>query len=48
MSSLIDVIVPVGQAEGTESVVSTWFKSVGDAVTENEPLLEISTDMVNM
>jgi 2-oxoglutarate dehydrogenase E2 component (dihydrolipoamide succinyltransferase) len=48
MSSLIDVIVPVGQAEGTESVVSTWFKSVGDAVTENEPLLEISTDKVNM
>jgi 2-oxoglutarate dehydrogenase E2 component (dihydrolipoamide succinyltransferase) len=40
--------VPVGQAEGTESVVSTWFKSVGDSVSENEPLLEISTDKVNM
>ncbi len=48
MSSLIDVAVPVGQAEGTESVVSTWFKAVGDQVTENEPLLEISTDKVNM
>jgi 2-oxoglutarate dehydrogenase E2 component (dihydrolipoamide succinyltransferase) len=48
MPSLIDVIVPVGQAEGTESVVSTWFKSVGDSVNENEPLLEISTDKVNM
>ncbi len=48
MSSLIDVTVPVGQAEGTESVVSTWFKAVGDQVTENEPLLEISTDKVNM
>jgi 2-oxoglutarate dehydrogenase E2 component (dihydrolipoamide succinyltransferase) len=48
MAKLIDVIVPVGQAEGTESVVSTWFKSVGDAVAENEPLLEISTDKVNM
>jgi 2-oxoglutarate dehydrogenase E2 component (dihydrolipoamide succinyltransferase) len=48
MSKLIDVTVPVGQAEGTESVVSTWFKSVGDRVTENEPLLEISTDKVNM
>ena len=48
MPSLVDVIVPVGQAEGTESVVSTWFKSVGDVVTENEPLLEISTDKVNM
>jgi 2-oxoglutarate dehydrogenase E2 component (dihydrolipoamide succinyltransferase) len=48
MPNLVDVTVPVGQAEGTESVVSTWFKSVGDAVTENEPLLEISTDKVNM
>ena len=48
MSSLVDVTVPVGQAEGTESVVSTWFKAVGDTVTENEPLLEISTDKVNM
>ncbi|HEX6575002.1 MAG TPA: 2-oxo acid dehydrogenase subunit E2 [Gemmatimonadaceae bacterium] len=48
MAKLVDVIVPVGQAEGTESVVSTWFKSVGDAVAENEPLLEISTDKVNM
>ena len=48
MPKLVDVTVPVGQAEGTESVVSTWFKSVGDTVTENEPLLEISTDKVNM
>jgi 2-oxoglutarate dehydrogenase E2 component (dihydrolipoamide succinyltransferase) len=48
MPKLLDVIVPVGQAEGTESVVSTWFKSVGDSVSENEPLLEISTDKVNM
>ena len=48
MPTLVDVTVPVGQAEGTESVVSTWFKAVGDAVAENEPLLEISTDKVNM
>jgi len=48
MSSMVDVAVPVGQAEGTESIVSTWFKSVGDDVSENEPLLEISTDKVNM
>ena len=48
MAKFVDVIVPVGQAEGTESVVSTWFKSVGDSVSENEPLLEISTDKVNM
>ena len=48
MPSLVDVIVPIGQAEGTESVVSTWFKSVGDTVAENEPLLEISTDKVTV
>ena len=48
MANLVDVTVPVGQSEGTESVVSTWFKSVGETVTENEPLLEISTDKVNM
>lgn len=48
MANLVDVTVPVGQAEGTESVVSTWFKSVGELVTENQPLLEISTDKVNM
>jgi len=48
MASLVDVTIPIGQAEGTESIVSTWFKAVGDEVTENEPLLEISTDKVNM
>ncbi|MEP6509432.1 MAG: biotin/lipoyl-containing protein, partial [Gemmatimonadales bacterium] len=48
MANLVDVTVPVGQAEGTESVVSTWFKAVGDEVAANEPLLEISTDKVNM
>lgn len=48
MSDSVDVTIPVGQAEGTESLVSMWFKAVGDEVTENEPLLEISTDKVNM
>ena len=48
MAELLDVTVPVDQSEGTESVVSTWFKSVGETVTANEPLLEISTDKVNM
>jgi 2-oxoglutarate dehydrogenase E2 component (dihydrolipoamide succinyltransferase) len=48
MAKLVDVTAPVGQAEGTESVVSTWFKAVGDMVSENEPLLEISTDKVNV
>lgn len=48
MATSVDVLMPSGQSEGTESFVSTWFKSVGEKVTENEPLLEISTDKVNM
>ncbi len=47
-ANIVDVMMPSGQSEGTESVVATWFKAVGDKVTENEPLLEISTDKVNM
>jgi 2-oxoglutarate dehydrogenase E2 component (dihydrolipoamide succinyltransferase) len=45
---MVDVIVPTEQSEGTESVISLWFKSVGDKVVENEPLLEVSTDKVNV
>lgn len=48
MAATVDVKMPSDQSEGTESVVSTWFKAVGDHVTENEPLLEIATDKVNM
>jgi len=48
MAELVDVAVPTDQAEGTEMVVGTWFKRIGDAVTENEPLLEINTDKVTV
>ncbi len=48
MSDLVDVKLPADQAEGTESVAGTWFKAVGDAVTRDEPLLEISTDKVTV
>lgn len=48
MSNLVDVTLPADQAEGTESVAGTWFKKVGDAVTRDEPLLEISTDKVTV
>jgi 2-oxoglutarate dehydrogenase E2 component (dihydrolipoamide succinyltransferase) len=44
----VDVHVPSEQSEGTEIVVSLWFKAVGDRVEENEPLLELSTDKVNV
>jgi 2-oxoglutarate dehydrogenase E2 component (dihydrolipoamide succinyltransferase) len=45
---MIDVTLPVEQTEGTETVISLWFKAVGDEVKENEPLLEVSTDKVNV
>ena len=48
MAELIAIAAPADQAEGTEMVVGTWFKQVGDAVTQNEPLLEISTDKVTV
>jgi 2-oxoglutarate dehydrogenase E2 component (dihydrolipoamide succinyltransferase) len=36
------------QQEGTQSIISQWFKKVGDSVKENEPLVEVSTDKVNV
>jgi len=45
---MVDVTVPAEQSEGTEIVVSLWFKSVGDRVEANDPLLELSTDKVNV
>jgi 2-oxoglutarate dehydrogenase E2 component (dihydrolipoamide succinyltransferase) len=48
MPDLVDVTLPADQAEGTENVVATWLKQVGDRVLENEPLLEISTDKVSV
>ena len=47
-AGIVDVIIPAEQSEGTETVISIWFKSVGDHVSENEPLLEVSTDKVNV
>lgn len=47
-TGMVDVTVPTEQSEGTESVISLWFKAIGDQVTENEPLLEVSTDKVNV
>ena len=47
-AGMVDVTLPAEQSEGTETVISLWFKAVGDEVTENEPLLEVSTDKVNV
>jgi len=42
---VIDVRVPDEQ-EGTKAVVRAWLKQVGDAVAENDPLVELETDKV--
>jgi 2-oxoglutarate dehydrogenase E2 component (dihydrolipoamide succinyltransferase) len=42
---MIDVRVPDEQ-EGTRAVVRAWLKQVGDAVAENDPLVELETDKV--
>lgn len=42
---MIDVVVPDEQ-EGTKAVVRSWLKQVGDAVAENDPLVELETDKV--
>ena len=48
MTELIAIAAPAEQAEGTEMVVGTWLKNVGESVTRNEPLLEITTDKVTV
>jgi 2-oxoglutarate dehydrogenase E2 component (dihydrolipoamide succinyltransferase) len=48
MAELIAIAAPADQAEGTEMVMGTWFKQVGESVTQNEPLLEITTDKVTV
>ena len=45
MAAMHDIIVPFEQ-EGTEAVVRAWLKQIGDAVAENEPLVELETDKV--
>jgi 2-oxoglutarate dehydrogenase E2 component (dihydrolipoamide succinyltransferase) len=42
---MIEVRVPQEQ-EGTKAVVRAWLKQVGDAVAENDPLVELETDKV--
>jgi 2-oxoglutarate dehydrogenase E2 component (dihydrolipoamide succinyltransferase) len=42
---VIEVRVPDEQ-EGTKAVVRAWLKQVGDAVAENDPLVELETDKV--
>jgi len=48
MASMIDVLLPADQAEGTRSQVLRWLKAVGEPVRRHEPLVEIETDKVTV
>jgi 2-oxoglutarate dehydrogenase E2 component (dihydrolipoamide succinyltransferase) len=47
MAQLEDVLVPANE-EGTRATVLRWCKNVGDAVTKDEPLVELETDKVTV
>lgn len=42
-----DVVMPQMGESITEGTIAKWLKKVGDAVAQDEPLLEISTDKVD-
>lgn len=44
----VEVRAPTEQTEGTRSQIQRWLKAVGDAVHENEPLIEVETDKVTI
>lgn len=44
----VDIPVPTLGESVTEATVSTWFKQVGDSVTQDEMLCELETDKVSV
>ena len=44
---MADVTLPQLGETVTEGTITQWFKSVGERVTEDEPLFEVSTDKVD-
>ncbi|MBN8531413.1 MAG: dihydrolipoamide succinyltransferase, partial [Alphaproteobacteria bacterium] len=43
-----EIIVPSLGESVTEATVARWFKNVGDAVAQDEPILELETDKVTL
>ena len=41
---IVDIVVPQAGESVTEAEVGAWFKKVGDAVSVDEPLVELETD----
>ncbi len=44
---MADIVMPQLGESVTEGTITRWFKSIGDSVTEDEPLFEVSTDKVD-
>ena len=44
----MDITVPQLGESVTEATVAKWFKSIGDAVNRDEPLVELETDKVTL
>ncbi|MFZ4434291.1 MAG: biotin/lipoyl-containing protein, partial [Microthrixaceae bacterium] len=44
---MTDIVMPQLGESVTEGTITRWFKAVGDTVTEDEPLFEVSTDKVD-
>jgi len=44
---MADVVLPALGESVTEGTVTRWLKKVGDSVSVDEPLVEISTDKVD-
>ncbi|SFC95673.1 2-oxoglutarate dehydrogenase complex dihydrolipoyllysine-residue succinyltransferase [Tropicimonas isoalkanivorans] len=44
----VDVMVPTLGESVSEATVSTWFKAVGDSVSQDEMLCELETDKVSV
>ena len=45
MADAMNIVMPLEQ-EGSKSVVRAWLKKVGDAVKQDEPIVELETDKV--
>jgi len=45
MSDTTNIVMPLEQ-EGSKSVVRAWLKKIGDAVKQDEPIVELETDKV--
>ena len=48
MSQLIPIVLQADQTEGTQATVAQWLKQPGEAVSKDEPIVELETDKVMM